>query len=77
MAKYAVRIIETLATTVIVEARNFSEAVSKVQEADIILTEDDFEGKEFEISDTFGEDKIDEHDPKLEFFEKCPSSEEK
>jgi hypothetical protein len=80
MAKYAVKIIETLARTVIVEAESFDDAVSKVEEgydkADIILTADDFEGNEFEISNTFGEDKIDECDPRLEFFEKYPSPEE-
>ena len=46
MAKYAVRVVETLARTVIVEAENFEEAVQRTidahSEAEIVLDADDF-----------------------------------
>lgn len=79
MAKYAVRVVETLARTVIVEAENFEEATQKVIDAhsksEIILDADDFDDSYFVPSETFGEDAIDENDDRLSLFPEISNSE--
>lgn len=50
MKKYAIRVVETLARTVIVEAENFEDAISQVEDAassgEFILESDDFDERE-------------------------------
>ena len=72
MSKYAVKITETSARTVIVEADNFLAAQAKVTNpydcGDIILDAEDFFDKEFGASETFGEKPIDENDNRLQYY---------
>lgn len=78
MAKYAVRVVETLARTVIVEADDFNDAVQKAidahSEAEIVLDADDFDDSYFVPSETFGEDAIDENDDRLSLFPEIANS---
>ena len=67
--KYGVRITETLARTVIVEADSFEKAEDKVRDAykegRVILDADDFSDVEFGESPMFGKDPIGENDDRL------------
>ena len=74
--KYAVKIVETLERTVIVDAEDFNDAAQKVCDAyhergsEIILDADDFSEVDFVESATFGKNPIAEDDERLELFTK-------
>lgn len=69
---FAVRVVEELSKTVIVEADDWEAASAKVSDAyhagDIILTSDDNCEVGFELSATFGDKPIAEDDERLKYF---------
>lgn len=66
MDKFAIKIKETLARTVIVEAENIDEAIQKVTDAyeagRIILDSDDYDGACIESSEYFNGGKVTDED---------------
>ena len=78
--KYAVKIVETLSRTVVVEADSFRDALTAVDAAyfneKIVLDAEDFEGTDFISSETFGEEPINEEDDRLQYFSTLDSDEE-
>ena len=69
---YAVRIVETLVKTVVVDADNYDNAVEKVTDihkrGGVILEAEDFDEVDFEETSTFGENPIADTDERLKLF---------
>lgn len=70
--KFAVRVVEELTRTVIVDAEDWEAAKAKVSDAyhagDIVLDGFDYYGVEFELSSTFGDKPIAEDNEDLEYY---------
>lgn len=70
--KYGVRIVESLARTVVVEADSYEDAVEKVSDiyknGAVVLDAEDFDDVDFEESATFGELPIADTDERLNLF---------
>lgn len=60
MKKYRIKVVETLSKVVEVEAENYDLAFEKVEEMvdceEVVLTTDDFEGREFYPAEDYGKD---------------------
>lgn len=60
MKKYKIKVVETLSKVVEVEAEDYDLAFDKVEEMvdceEVVLTADDFEGREFYPAEDYGKD---------------------
>lgn len=60
MKKYRIKVVETLSKVVEVETENYDLAFEKVEEMvdceEVVLTADDFEGREFYPAEDYGKD---------------------
>lgn len=60
MKKYRIKVVETLSKVIEVEAEDYNLAFDKVEEMvdceEVVLTADDFEGREFYLAEDYGKD---------------------